>query len=67
MAHKNGVRVPDRFETHGFRGDHIDSQVRCRNCGAVCTVGVEYGETADEHSCGDGRPMHEDAGFVGVF
>lgn len=44
--------------------DAIDSQVRCEDCGCVCTVGVQYGERAEDHECPGDRPRHEDAGHA---
>lgn len=52
--------IPDGFTP---TDDAIESQVRCEECGCVCTVGVEYGEKAETHECPGDRPMYEDAGF----
>lgn len=37
----------------GFRDDgtDIDSQIECENCGITVTMGVEYGESYDDHEC----------------
>ena len=53
-------RIPDGFKA---TNDSIDSQVKCTNCGVVCTVGVEYGEQATDHECYQSTPQYEDSGF----
>lgn len=59
-VHGEQVQVPEGFQP---TEDSVDSQVECLNCGVTCTVGVEYGEQADDHQCYQDRPSGEDAGF----
>jgi len=47
------MQVPDGFHDDG---SSFDSQVACDNCGIVVTVGVEYGESYDEHECYSDNP-----------
>lgn len=64
-VHGERVEVPE-----GFRPteDDVDCQVECLNCGITVTVGVDYGERAEDHECYANTPSNEDAGFqVGGF
>lgn len=59
-VHGERVPVPDGFQPSD---DAVDSQVECLNCGRTCTVGVEYGERAEDHACYQDVPRGEDSGF----